>query len=357
MLSPRENPDLFGHEDAEKIFLDSYNSGKLPHAWLITGDKGIGKATLAYRIARFLLKNGTPVQNDGGLFGDELNSNPAESLYIDSNDPLFTRIIAGGHADLLALEVNKEEGKTEIPVDSIRKINGFLAHTAAESDYRIIIIDSADEMNRNAANALLKLLEEPPKNTILLLVSHSSGRLLPTIKSRCRFLRLKPLASNYLKEILDKNSNIENPCERDFAIEFSNGSPGIALDLFNNNGLEIYNLIIEALTPLPNIDLNIVHKIGDMLARKENIDRWHIAIYMYSNFLASIIEAAISNNLPENEIVNGENQVQNYLIANNSVENLVDLWEKIGKIATETNGLNMDRKMSVIELFGILQTA
>ena len=173
------------------------------HGWLISGPKGIGKATMAYRFARFLLTHGNPSQADDGgpaLFGnDEITAASPESLAVDPHSPVFHRIAANGHADLQVIERGlSDDGKrmqTIIPVDKIRAVGHTMSLTAGEGGWRVIIVDGAEDMNLNAANALLKVLEEPPPRAILFLITHAPGRLLPTIRSRCRQLKLSPLHS------------------------------------------------------------------------------------------------------------------------------------------------------------------
>jgi DNA polymerase-3 subunit delta' len=194
--TPRQNPELFGHAAAERRLLDAWASGRLPHAWLICGPRGIGKATLAYRFARFLLKAGDATGGSG---------RPA-SLASDPQDPVFRRVAAGGHADLLTVErgwdKKRERRRGEIIVDDVRDVGAFLRLTPAEGGWRVVVVDSADEMNPNAANAILKVLEEPPRRAALLLVSHAPGRLLPTIRSRCCRLVLKPLAEDAVARLV-----------------------------------------------------------------------------------------------------------------------------------------------------------
>ena len=157
--------------------LDALRAGRMHHAWLITGPEGVGKATLAYRFARRLLA-GQPAE---------------ESLRLDQAHPVFRRVAAASHADLLTVERvyddRRKRMKTQFAVDDIRRINGFMSLTPAEGGWRVAIIDGAEELNQASANALLKVLEEPPPGAILLLVCSAVGRLLPTIRSRCRRLR------------------------------------------------------------------------------------------------------------------------------------------------------------------------
>src|SRR5499427_6700940 len=183
---PRETTALFGHADAEREFLIAYRSGRVPHAWLIGGERGIGKATLAYRIARFVLAHPDPSRVP-----------TASSLALDPDHRTVRRIAVNAHPDLLALERTVGDTgrmRTVITVEQVRRLVTFFGSTAGEGGWRVCIVDSADELKYpEGSNALLKMLEEPPPRSLFLLVSHAPGRLLPTIRSRCRRLVLRPL--------------------------------------------------------------------------------------------------------------------------------------------------------------------
>src|ERR1043166_5349755 len=184
---PRETMSLFGHRDAERALLQAYQSGRIPHAWLIGGAQGIGKATLAYRMARFVLAHRDPLASP---------VQGAETLQVDPSDPVARHIAAGAHGGLLTLERtlnDKGVMRTVITVDETRETISFFGSTAAVEGWRVCIVDTVDELNANAANALLKILEEPPRQSLFLLVSHAPARVLPTIQSRCRKLPLRPL--------------------------------------------------------------------------------------------------------------------------------------------------------------------
>ena len=165
-LEPRENPLMFGHAGAQAQVLEAMRSGRMHHAWLITGAPGVGKATLAFRFARRLLAGVKP--------GDTLGMDPA--------DPVFRRVAVGSHADLLTVEREWDEKKSrlrgEIVVDDARAISTFLRLTPAEGGWRVVVIDGAEHLNRNAANSVLKMLEEPPPRAVLLLTCAAPGRLL-----------------------------------------------------------------------------------------------------------------------------------------------------------------------------------
>ena len=184
---PRDTTALYGHRAAEQQLLDAYRGGRIAHAWLLSGPQGIGKATLAYRMARFVLANPDPsvpaVQN-------------ATSLALPAAHPIVHHVAAGSHGGLLTLErtVNdKGVLRTIISVDEARETIGFFGSTSADEGWRVCVVDTVDELNANAANALLKVVEEPPRRALFLLVSHSPARVLATIQSRCRRLPLRPL--------------------------------------------------------------------------------------------------------------------------------------------------------------------
>ena len=186
---PRETTALYGHGDSEQALLDAYRGGRLPHAWLLGGPAGIGKATLAYRMARFVLAHPDPAASA---------VQKATSLHLDPEHPVARRVAAQAQGDLLVLvrTINEKTGKLrqDIQVDDVRRTVSFFGSTAGEGGWRVALVDSVDELNDEGANALLKVLEEPPRRALLLLVSHSAHRVLPTIRSRCRLLALRPLS-------------------------------------------------------------------------------------------------------------------------------------------------------------------
>lgn len=239
---PRETAEVFGQDTAEREFLDAWRSGKLHHAWLITGPRGVGKATLAWRIARFLLAE-TPAP--AGLFGDA--PEPPDSLGIPADHPVSRRTAALSESRLCLVRRGWDEKrkrlKSEITVDEARKLKEFLSLSAADGGRRVILIDSVDEMNASAANALLKLLEEPPKRTTLLLVSHQPARLLPTIRSRCRDLRCATLGPDDLAAALAA-AGVQTPDDAAALAELSGGSPGAAIEIVNLEGLSLYADIV-----------------------------------------------------------------------------------------------------------------
>jgi DNA polymerase-3 subunit delta' len=245
---PRETPDLFGHREAETALLTAYRSGRIPHAWLIGGPQGIGKATLAYRMARFVLAHRDPLAP---------SVQRAETLAVDPAHHVARQITAGAHGGLLTLERTlNEKGvmRTFIIVDQTRETVSFFGSTAAVDGWRVCIVDTVDELNPNAANALLKILEEPPQRSLFLLVSHSPARALPTILSRCRKLPLRPLATDDVIRAAAKAANIaiDDPALAE-AAEAAEGSVVHALTLVGGDALKLHQKTAALLAALPEL--------------------------------------------------------------------------------------------------------
>src|SRR5258707_9693365 len=231
---PRETPDLFGHREAETALLTAYRSGRIPHAWLIGGAQGIGKATLAFRMARFVLTHPNPLAP---------SVQRAETLAVDSSDHVARQITAGAHGGLLVLERGLNDRgvmRTVITVDETRETIPFFGSTAAVDGWRVCIVDTVDELNPNAANALLKILEEPPQRSLFLLVSHSPARAFPTILSRCRKLPLRPLSSEDVIRAAARATDreIDDPALSEAAAA-SEGSVARALTLLGGHAMKL----------------------------------------------------------------------------------------------------------------------
>ncbi|MEE8453427.1 MAG: DNA polymerase III subunit delta' [Limibaculum sp.] len=253
---PRETPRLFGQEAAEKGFLTAWADERLHHAWLLRGPRGIGKATLAYRIARALIADGPgPKQADGkqagGLSGPGSELAAPATLDAPQGCPVATRIRARSEPCLAVLRrtVNDKTGRLrgQIVVDDVRAVRRFLSLSAADGGWRAVIIDAADEMNRSAANALLKVLEEPPARTALLLVAHSPAALLATIRSRCRTLDLRPLGPAELSAALAQAGAPVVAEEAGPLALIAGGSVGEALRLSAGGGVALYGRLVALL--------------------------------------------------------------------------------------------------------------
>jgi DNA polymerase III subunit delta' len=328
---PREATCLYGHREAEGALLASYRSGRFAHAWLIGGPAGIGKATLAYRMARFILAHPDP---DAPLVQG------ATSLDVNADHPVARRIAAQGQGDLLVLErtINEKTGKLrqDIQVDDVRRTVTFFGSTPAEGGWRVVIVDSVDELNREGANALLKVLEEPPRRAALLLVNHSAARVLPTIRSRCRTLALRPLSATDVAyaaaAAIGKMSDDPDVAAAAAAAE---GSVQRALAYLNGDALELRNRISALLEGLPAIDPRALHALGDRLygtdpatlaAFVDTVNAW------LSARLAAGLDAA-------------------------GLARVAEVWERVNLAARDAAEFNLERKPLVFNVFGWLAEA
>lgn len=347
--SPQTTSDLLGHYDAETAFLAAHASGRLHHAWLVSGPRGVGKATLAYRMARFLLSN-PPAEPGGGLFGDMLPAAPAKSLDLSPDHPVFHRIAAGSHGDLMTVarsENDKGALRTEIVIDDVRKLVNFFAKTSAEGGWRVAIVDSADEMNRNAANALLKVLEEPPANAVLILLAHAPGRVLPTIQSRCRRLVLRPLEESSVNAFLALRRPDLAERDRLLLARLAEGSPGLALTLAATDGLALYRKILDLLAGLPQVPPRAILELGDLVAGKGGDDAYANFGLLLGGLLGRVARAASGATIiaiPE------EAEVLARLAGMASLDPWIEVWEKSTSLIQRTDAINLDRKQTVIAI-------
>ena len=349
LLGPRANPDLIGHPEAEAGLRGALEAGRLAHAWLITGPKGIGKATLAHRFARYVLAHGTAAAR--AVDGDP-------GLYLDPGHPVFRRTLAGSHADLMVVEraIDEKTGrrKGQITVDAIRAVKSFLGLTAGEGAWRVVVIDSADDMNRNAANALLKVLEEPPPQALVLLVSHNPGGLLPTIRSRCRRLTLRPPSVEAVAGLIASRCPDLSADEAARLAEVAEGSIGYALELAEQGGLAMLDEVSALLARLPDgLPAKDLHDFATRLAgagKEAEFEafaktlRWwleRLVIAEGGGPLPGILDAALAARLG----------------AMAGLDRWLEVWEKVSRLLTATTAANLDRKQVVLNAFITAETA
>jgi DNA polymerase-3 subunit delta' len=334
-VHPRETTALFGHRDAEMALLNAYRSGRIPHAWLIGGAAGIGKATLAYRMARFVLAHRKPLASD---------VQRAETLHIDPNDPVARHVAAGAHGGLLTLERTlNDKGvlRTVITVDETRETISFFGSTAAVEGWRVCIVDTVDELNPNAANALLKILEEPPQQSLFLLVSHAPARVLPTILSRCRKLSLRPLATDDVVRAAATATNkaVDDPALLE-AADAAEGSVARALTLLGGDAVKLHQRTAALLAMLPRVDPRELHALGDSLGIS---DRVALAAFIDS------VDRWVSERLRADDANANANLPR--------LARLAEVWEKISRAARDTAEYNLERKPLVFSVFGLLAEA
>lgn len=338
---PRATPDLIGHEEAERALLDAVASGRLPHAWLICGPPGIGKATLAYRFARFLLAGGA--RQEAGLFGAP---EAPDSLHVPESSPVFARIAAGGHGDLMVLErrfdERRERLKAEIPVEEVRGVVGFLRLTAAEGGWRIVLVDGVERLNASGQNAILKILEEPPDRAVLLLVSDSPGALLPTIRSRTRRLALTALPDQAVAELLARHRPDLDAIARAAIAAYAGGSIGRALSFAEAQGLDLQRDLVTLLAALPNLETPAMHGFADRLGRKGAEGGFETAASLLVWLLERVVRTAAGDR-PGAGSADADALVAR-LAAGRSLDRWLEVWEKVSRLFASTDGAALDRK-------------
>jgi DNA polymerase III subunit delta' len=346
---PRETRALYGQEAAQSIFAETLASGRMHHAWLLAGPAGIGKATLAYQVARAALAE--PDERD--LFG--------QGLAIEPGSRTDRQIRALSHPALLLIR-RPYDPKTKrfsqiIPVDEIRKLKGFLALSSGEEGRRVVIVDSADELNQNAANALLKSLEEPPGRTVFLLITSAPGRLLATIRSRCRVIAMPPLSNGDLKRaasqaLTEAGKPIPEDHEWDKLLPLAGGSVGRALTLMGGGGLALQSRIDQILTGLPKLDLRAVHGLADELQPLAQDPKFQLFMDLLQTSLGRLILAAATGEGTPRDVELGRR-----LIGSERLATFAELWETLARDKADTVALNLDRKSLILGSFARLEAA
>jgi DNA polymerase III subunit delta' len=326
---PRHTTAFFGHADAERTLLDAYRGGRMPHAWLIGGPAGIGKATLAYRVARFVLAYPDPTA--AAVQG-------ARSLELDPAHGTVRRIAGQAHPDLIVLERTENENgvlRTVITVEQTGRTGSFFGSTAGEGGWRVCIVDSADELHPAAANKLLKVLEEPPARSIFLLVSHAPGRLLPTIRSRCRRLDLRPLAQDDIVRAvtatLDGEADAGDVAR---AAAAADGSVAAALDLLDGPALAIRERVLGLIRQLPAMDIEALHALGDVAADNA----------VFAAFIDTVRAWLVSR------LHDGPQERRR-------LDRIAGAWEKVNSAISDALEYNLDRRPLVFAVFGMLAEA
>ena len=319
---PRKREGLVGHLAAARLLAADTASGRLHHAWILAGPRGIGKATLAFRFARYLL---------AGQAGFLLAEADPAPLHLAAEDPVFRRVASGGHADLRVVEPAGARG--EIRVNAIREASRFLRLTPGESAWRVLVVDGADSMNPNAQNSALKLLEEPPPNVLVLLVAHRPSLLLPTVRSRCRTLRLAPLDRQQFDEVLREVAPEldAEACARLF--EVSDGSPGAALELEQLGGRSLKEAVDAMLASLPEIDRQALDRVA--AAVTESRDAAHFQAF------GRILVASLAGRLR----------------AAGPDAAWLDAEDGVSRLLERCTALSLDRRQTVFEIFGRLARA
>ena len=323
-VHPAEQVKLFGHAAAEDFLARSYRSGKGHHAILIEGPEGIGKATLAFRFANHVLHHPEPSE------APETLADPSPA------SPITRQLASGASHNLLHLTrpVDEKTGKVKsaITVDEVRKAGKFFAQTSGTGNWRIVIIDPADDLNRNAANAILKILEEPPKRSLFLVLTHAPGKLLPTIRSRCLPLSLSPLSEDDLAAALDSLGAAPSGPRAGEVLSVAHGSVSEALKLTNYGGFDIveaFRAIVEAPGEPPRRE---VHKLADVLSARDSDTVFSFFCQHAGDFVTDAARAAA-------------------LVGDISrADRLARLSTQLTERIAIAQGYNLDRKQTVISV-------
>ncbi len=348
--SPRANSLLLGQEAAEVTLLQAFNSGRLSHAWLLTGPRGIGKATLAYRFARFLFAEGA---GKGGLFAA-----PPDSLTVAPEHQASRLVASGSHPDLLVVErgidPKRKRQRREILAADARGVADFLHLTSGQGGWRVVIVDGADMMNIHAANSLLKILEEPPQRALLLLISDNPGRLLSTIRSRCRVLPMKALDKSIIIKLLQMYMNDSSEIDLDMLAELSDGSIGRAMELSAAHGVQIYNSVFSILNELPNVNYENLSEFADRMARPGAEEGFALLAELLPEWLARLVASGAGQ---KGGVSAEEERVMQRLAGRRGLDQWVAVWEKLTHLFAQAEGINLDRKQVVLNAFFALEEA
>ncbi len=341
---PRDTERLIGQEAAEAVFVDAWNGGRLHHAWLLTGPRGIGKATLAWRIARFVLATEPP--DAGGMFAPQ----PVPDLSVPEDHPVVQRLASGGEGrvrNVTRTFNEKDKLRSQIIAEDIRDLNGFFQLSAPDGGYRVVIIDDADLMNVTAANALLKMLEEPPARVVMLLISHRPSGLLPTIRSRCRTLPLRTLDAGQIGLAMEQ-AGVSGDATALAAL--SGGSVGGAMRLALLGGTGMYGQIVRLLGSLPQMDRPLALKLAETAAARGKEDQRDLLFVLIDLALARLARTGAQGAAPQPEAVPGEADVLTRLSPSpHQARVWADLAAEVSSRARHGLAVNLDPAALVLD--------
>lgn len=340
LQEPAGNPDLFGHDEAVQTLERALRSGRLHHGWLFHGRRGIGKATLAYRFARALLA-GPGASRPG--------------LAIDADHPVVAQVAGRHHPDLKVIEAERDPKtgrvKPTIPVDRVREAAASLHSTAAIAERRVLIVDGAEQLNRNAQNALLKPLEEPPEGAVLILVSHRPGRVAATLRSRCAKLPMHGLDEVLLHDLLTRHAPDLPEAARQPVIALAKGSLGRALEVAGGDWLHTYERVVSTLAAEPPDALDL-DDLAAALAKQSAKDGFSTIVDLIQTVLGRIV--AVATDRSSTPLFAGEMSGLSRLATRQGLDRWAALWEKIGRLSAAVDGLNLDHTQALAQILSAM---
>lgn len=345
---PRETLVLYGQSKAERDFLEAHGAGRLHSGWLITGPRGVGKATLAWKIATFLL-----ARPETGLFGEP-------TLSVDPDHPDARLVQSGAHPRLALIrrpwDDKTKKLRSEITVDAVRSLKTFFQMSATDGGHRVVIVDAADELNRNSANAILKELEEPPDQCTILLIAHQPSRLLPTIRSRCRELRCSTLSAENLQRALEQAGHRAENSES--LATLAGGSAGDAIRLLNHDGLPLYAEIVKLLDGLPHINRPAALKLADSCTGRGADIRFGLTLDLLDLFLSRAAHAGLMGE-PHNQGAPGEARLLARIAPDDhAARRWAQLQQDLSNRSRHGRAVNLDPAALILDMiFKIEETA
>jgi DNA polymerase-3 subunit delta' len=331
-IPPAETLDLRGHGPAIDLLSRNYRNNRLHHAWLISGPKGTGKATMAFRFAEFLLRHPDPAS--------------APEVFSIHDDPVHSQVAKGAHPNLLVLrrpwDQKAKKFKTQITVDEVRRTAAFLQTASGADAWRIVIVDPADDMTTSAANALLKILEEPPRRTVFFVLAHSPRGLLPTIRSRCQVLPVKPLSDENVSGILASQPLTADlsAAEMQQLVARAGGSVRRALEFASGDVLQVFEAFVK-LSNAAEPDIASLHQLAGKLTPVAKAADFRLFADLLNDHLAAQLRSLAGNDQ----------------VSMARLNRLTEIWEAFRLQNMRVETWNMDRKQVILNLYRDLRTA
>lgn len=351
---------MLGHERAEAEIARWIEEDRLGHALLICGPRGIGKATWAFRIARTLLR-GTAATGGQGDQASLLGAPPPSTApVLEPEDQTFRWVASSGHPDLLTVERRFDEKRgrslSEIVVDDVRRIGAFLAASPAQGGWRVVVVDAADEMNRNAANALLKILEEPGEKSLILLVAHQPGLMPATVRSRCRRVVLQPLSADVLDQLIVRYRSDIGLSGRTVLAALAEGSIGSALELADTHAPATWQTLATMFAALADGDDRPLLALAAEPPAGADPESFRTISHLLSWWLRALVRTAAAGGSDKLEaplpgLGDGDQAIVRRLACAAPLDRWLKVWDKSHHLTTQAAAGNLDRKQTLTTLF------